>query len=133
MNPNHPQVAARAEYRCEYCHAPESVANFPFEIEHVVPTAHEGPNTGDNYALSCRSCNAHKSARTVGRDPEGEMVTRLFHPRQDTWEQHFRVDVGTALLEGLTPLGRATIACLNMNSPAQRAARPQWVRLNLFP
>ncbi len=133
MNPNHPQVAARAEYRCEYCHAPETVANFSFEVEHVVPAAREGSDTGENYALSCRSCNAHKSTRVVGHDPEDGMITRLFHPRQDAWEQHFHVDIETAVVEGLTPTGRATIVCLNMNSLAQRTARRQWMRLNLFP
>jgi len=33
----------------------------------------------------------------------------------------------------LTAIGRATIARLQMNSPAQLAARQQWVRLRLFP
>lgn len=37
MNPRYASVAARAGHRCEYCHAPEAVFNFPFEVEHVVP------------------------------------------------------------------------------------------------
>jgi hypothetical protein len=36
MNPFYPLVALRAYYRCEYCHAPEFVFSFPFEIEHVI-------------------------------------------------------------------------------------------------
>jgi hypothetical protein len=31
MNPHYPQVALRAGYRCEYCHAPEAVFNLPLE------------------------------------------------------------------------------------------------------
>lgn len=39
MNPRYGQVAFRAEHRCEYCHAPEAVFNFPFEVEHITPVA----------------------------------------------------------------------------------------------
>ena len=31
MNPHYPLVAERAGHRCEYCHAPEVIFNFPFE------------------------------------------------------------------------------------------------------
>ena len=41
MNPNYPFVAERACHRCEYCHAPEAIFNFPFEVEHIVPSVHE--------------------------------------------------------------------------------------------
>lgn len=133
MNPRHPQIAERAAYRCEYCHAPEVVSNFSFEIEHVVPSVHAGTDEETNLALSCRSCNAHKAVRISALDPHNGAVVRLFHPRMDMWEQHFDVDIETALVAGLTPIGRATVVCLDMNSPAQCAARRQWMRLDLFP
>jgi len=132
MNPYHPQVAARAGYRCEYCHAPESIFNFAFEVEHVIPAVREGGDGETNLALSCRACNAYKSTRTESLNPDG-VVARLFHPRQDVWERHFQVDAETGVIEGLTSVGRATISCLNMNSPAQHIARRQWIRLGLFP
>jgi len=34
---------------------------------------------------------------------------------------------------GAGPIGRVTVACLEMNSMAQVAARQQWMRLGLFP
>jgi hypothetical protein len=34
MNSFYTLVADRAAHRCEYCHAPELVFNFPFEVEH---------------------------------------------------------------------------------------------------
>lgn len=37
MNPFYTLVADHAAHRCEYCHAPELVFNFPFEVEHIVP------------------------------------------------------------------------------------------------
>ncbi|MDD1414047.1 hypothetical protein MEN41_05055 [Dolichospermum sp. ST_con] len=39
MNPFYHLVADRAFHRCEYCHAPELVFNFPFEVEHIIPIA----------------------------------------------------------------------------------------------
>lgn len=133
MNPRHPQVAARAGYRCEYCHAPEPVFKFSFEVEHIMPSVHAGSEDEANLALSCRSCNAHKSARLTGLDPENGATSQLFHPRQEEWERHFEFDVETCFIHGLTPVGWATVAALNMNSLAQCAARRQWIRLGLFP
>ena len=37
MNPQYAEVARRAGHRCEYCHAPEVIFNFPFEVEHILP------------------------------------------------------------------------------------------------
>ena len=36
MSPRYALVAARAKHRCEYCHAPEAIFNFPFEVEHIL-------------------------------------------------------------------------------------------------
>lgn len=33
MNLHYTLVGRRAGHRCEYCHAPEAVFNFPFEVE----------------------------------------------------------------------------------------------------
>ena len=131
MNPRYPSAAARADYRCEYCHAPEAAFNPAFEVEPSVPVVRKGEDAEPNLALSCRSCNARKSTRIHGLDLEE--VVALFHPRQDLWHQHFTADAEKAFVEGLTPTGRATVACLNMNSAAQCAARRHWMWLGLFP
>jgi hypothetical protein len=60
-------------------------------------------------------------------------VVRLFHPREDRWEDHFQVATMSGEIVGCTPIGRVTVACLEMNSMAQVAARQQWMRLGLFP
>lgn len=39
MNPHYPLVSRCAGHRCEYCRAPEAIFNFPFEVEHIVPSA----------------------------------------------------------------------------------------------
>jgi len=127
MNPHYPQVALRSLYRCEYCHAPESVFNFPFEVEHVVPVTQNGEDDEINLALACRSCNVYKSNRLQCLDPETQTMVALFHPRQNSWQQHFSTNIETSEIVGLTAIGRATIACLRMNSQPQLLARQQWI------
>lgn len=126
-------MALRAGHRCEYCHAPEEVFNFPFEVEHIVPISCEGADTEDNLALACRSCNLRKATHTSGIDPDSQVITSLFHPRENQWENHFRADTESGKIEGLTALGRVTLSTLEMNSQAQIAALRQWIRIGLFP
>lgn len=77
MNPFYPATAERAGYRCEYCHAPEEVFNFPFEVEHIVPSSGGGASVLENLALSCRACNTYKAAFEVGIDTETQ-IRHLF-------------------------------------------------------
>ncbi len=83
MNPRYQRVALRAGHRCEYCHAPEVIFNFPFEVEHIIPLSRDGEDTESNWALSCRSCNLHKWSHVSGMDAKGQKENRLFHPRED--------------------------------------------------
>ena len=108
-------VRERSAGVCEYCRLPESATVAPFEIDHVIARKHAGPTTDDNLALSCFYCNSAKGPNIAGLDPESGTVVRLFHPRRDTWADHFRWS-GDELL-GLTPVGRATVAVLQMNQP----------------
>jgi hypothetical protein len=133
VNPHYPQVAARAGHRCEYCRAPEVIFNFPFEVEHVVPTSRGGPDDEANLALACRACNLLKADAVTGVDEATGEDVSLFHPRRDAWDEHFRVERGTGAVEGVTAVGRATVARLQMNRPLSLAARQQWARLGLFP
>jgi len=133
MNPHYPEVALRAGHRCEYCHAPEAVFNLPLEVEHIVPLARGGEDTTTNWALACRACNLYKATHVSGSDPESHVVVRLFHPREDRWDDHFQVAPESGEMVGRTPIGRATVMRLGLNSTAQVAARLQWMRLGLFP
>ena len=123
MNPRYARVADRAEHSCEYCRAPEAVFNAPFEVEHIIPRLHGGTDTEENLALACRSCNGHKAAAVTHMDPQIGQTVELFHPRQDRWREHFRVDADTAEVVGITSAGRATVARLSMNSASQVGAR----------
>ncbi len=133
MNSNYSLVVERAAHCCGRCYWPEVVFNSAFEVEHVVPVAQQGTDAEDNLALACRACNLHKSDCRTGIDETTQTEARLFHPRQDRWEEHFQVAVESGMIVGLTAVGRATAARLNMNSSPQREARLLWIRLGLYP
>ena len=109
------KVIARAAGRCEYCRLPERVSELPFHIDHIIAEKHRGLTVLENLAWACFSCNIHKGANVAGIDPVTDEVVRLFRPRQDAWEQHFRWQ--GAWLHGLTSIGRVTVAVLEMNDP----------------
>jgi hypothetical protein len=115
------QVRQRAAFRCEYCHFPERFAELRFQFDHIRPEQHGGPTVPANLAWSCLRCNKHKGPNLSGIDPKTGRAVRLFHPRQDVWEQHFTW-VGPKLV-GLTAVGRATVSLLQCNDPDALLAR----------
>ena len=133
MNRNYFFVAERAEYRCEYCRAPEQVFNFHFEIEHIVPSSLGGKDVRDNLALACTACNLFKSNVIEAFDETTNRVVRLFNPRLDAWLEHFHVNTASALIEGQTAIGRVTITALHINSRRQILARLEWIQVGKFP
>lgn len=133
MNPLYPQVAARAGHRCEYCRAPEAIFNPGFEVEHVVPVSRGGQDDENNRALACRACNLFKADSLTGTDESTNADVRLFNPRQDAWDEHFRAEVERGLIQGVTPVGRAAVMRLQLNRSLSAAARQRWARLGLFP
>ena len=90
MNARYTRVALRAQKRCEYCHAPEEVFNFAFEVEHLFPQSRGGSDELDNLALSCYACNRFKSDFVTGFDEVIQQDVALFNPRRDLWEEHFQ-------------------------------------------
>ncbi len=108
-------VRNRAHHRCEYCLLPQSAAPFlTFHVEHVQAQQHIDDDSPENLALACPDCNRHKGPNLATLDPDTRTIVRLFHPRQDAWEAHFRFQ-GPVII-GLTPIGEATIRLLQMNS-----------------
>jgi hypothetical protein len=132
MNPNYNLVAKRAGHICEYCHAPEAVFNFPFEVEHIYPQALGGETNEENLALSCRSCNIYKSDRISIIDEETKTEIRFFNPRLDIWTEHFIFQKDSGEISAATEIGEVTIDCLKINSRAQIEARKRWTKLGLI-
>ena len=113
-------VASRAKYRCEYCHSPEEPCGYKFHVEHIIPKSKGGGDELENLALCCAPCNLHKSNK---EELDG---VRFFHPRKDSWDEHFCWNEDYTLISGKTETGKATISALNMNSPRLVRARKHW-------
>lgn len=108
-------VAERAGGRCEYCRCPAAYTPDPFAIEHIHPRVRGGTNQLSNLALSCQGCNNRKHTNTSALDPTSGQQVALYHPRTDRWQEHFAWSEDGLLMVGLTPVGRATIAGLELN------------------
>ncbi|WP_309721417.1 HNH endonuclease signature motif containing protein [Armatimonas sp.] len=111
-------VRERARGHCEYCLAPDDHSSASFTIDHLRPRSAQGSDDPANLAWSCWNCNSHKAAAMTALDPLTNQQVALFHPRTDTWEEHFRWDEEQVRVEGITPTGRATVERLQMNEPA---------------
>ena len=115
-------VRQRAENRCEYCQTHQDDSPLAaLHVEHIRPLKHGGSDDESNLCLACIDCNLHKGSNLTGVDPQTELVTLLFHPRSQRWNEHFRWD-GIHLV-GLTDVGRTTIRVLCMNSDEQLELR----------
>jgi hypothetical protein len=109
------RVRDRAGNRCEYCRIHQRHYTITFHVEHIVARQHHGSDDDANLALACHACNRHKGPNLAAMDPETGELTRLFTPRTDNWNHHFRIQAGRII--GLTPVGRTTVYVLNMNPP----------------
>ena len=74
-----------------------------------------------------------KGAEIEADDPKTGERTLLFNPRRHAWHEHFAYDPESGLLRSETPIGRATIDRLKMNTDWQIAARKYWSRDGKFP
>jgi hypothetical protein len=109
------RIRERAGGLCEYCRLPTGVHPAPFQIDHIIARQHGGSEDMDNLALACIHCNRHKGPNIAGVDYETGEVIRLFHPRRDEWEAHFRW--AGAEIVPLSSIGRVTVGVLFMNDP----------------
>jgi hypothetical protein len=90
-------------------------------VEHIIPGQHGGTSVSENLALAGPGCNLHKGPNLTGIDPDTGEVSRLFHPRQDVWQEHFQA-VATRTT-GQTTIGRTTAWLLAMNDEDQLRLR----------
>jgi len=125
------RVWQRAQGVCEYCRMPSRFYRAPFQIDHVIADQHGGKLTLGNTALACFHCNLNKGPNIAGKDPATGRTTRLFHPRRDEWDDHFRWH-GVRVV-GKTAVGRTTIRVLDMNHPAYLLVRKALKADGLFP
>jgi hypothetical protein len=115
-------VRRRAAECCEYCQRWQNDSPLiPLQIEHIIARKHGGQDSLDNLALACAECNLHKGSNLSGIDPESDQLVPLYHPRRDSWHEHFAW-AGMQII-GLTSVGRTTVRVLNLNAPARLQVR----------
>ncbi|PSB00926.1 HNH endonuclease [Merismopedia glauca] len=108
-------IQERAKYVCEYCHSPERLSANRFTFDHIIPKSLGGSDDIANLALACRRCNERRYNFVAGIDPQTQAIVSIFNPRQQKWEEHFIwLDRGV-IIEGTTPIGRATCIRLDLN------------------
>lgn len=108
-------VRERAQYTCEYCLIPEIGVLVPHQVDHVVAEKHSGQTEEGNLALACTVCNKFKGSDLASIDPTNGEIVRLYQPRRDRWDLHFKLEVGEMI--PLTAIGRVTVKLLQMNRP----------------
>jgi hypothetical protein len=125
------RVRSRAGLACEYCKLPQSAYTFRFPLDHIIAQQHGGATKENDLALACTRCNGFKGPNLAGIDPLTKELVRLFHPRRDTWNDHFRWH-GPRLI-GRTAIGRATICVLAINHPDVVRVRRSLIAEGAFP
>ena len=126
------EVRERAGNRFEYCRVrQEDDPLFVFHVEHILPRQHDGPDAATNLPLACYHCNRHKGPNLAALDSETNQLTRLFDPRRDRWDEHFRA-VG-AVIAGRTPIGRATVRLFKMNTDIRLDLRTELLANSRWP
>ena len=108
-------VIERANGCCEYCRSQAQFATQSFSVEHIIPLSKFGKSNSENLALSCQGCNNHKYNKTEAEDPISGRTVSLFHPRIQSWSEHFVWNDNYSLIIGLTATGRATVQALKLN------------------
>ena len=124
-------VAERADFRCEYCLIHEDDSYLSFQIDHIISIKHGGDDNLDNLAHSCVSCNRAKGS-DIGSVllPDRDFI-RLFNPRTDTWENHFKI-LGAEIIP-LSAVGKVTIKILGLNNELRLVEREALIEIGRFP
>lgn len=102
-------------------------------VDHWLARSNGGVTEFTNLCFACYRCDLFKGARYEAVDPLSGEGVRLFHPRVDSWLDHFAWDETGLRIVRLTTTGRATVIALNMNNDVIIDARRNWIRLGWRP
>lgn len=124
-------ILNRAGGSCEYCLLPGRYAVKQHQVDHIYAEKHGGETIEGNLCLCCVSCNLHKGTDLCSIDPLTGDIVPLFHPRRDTWAEHFQLN--GAVIEPLTAKARVTVRLLWVNDPKQIRERIVLIRTGRYP
>jgi hypothetical protein len=123
-------VYERAQNCCEYCLIPEFAGLFKHQIDHVIAEKHGGMTSAENLALACVICNKYKGSDIASIDTETDDVIRLYHPRRDSWREHFVLSKAQIL--PLRAIGRVTATLLQFNRAERLAERELLIKAGVI-
>lgn len=126
------QVRTQAVLRCEYCRLHENDSYYVHEVDHIYAEKHDGETVLHNLCLACADCNRHKSSNLCSLDPENGEIVALYHPRRQSWQDHFRLNTRTGIIEPLTHHGRVTAKVLRFNRMDLVIDRLHLIRLGKY-
>ena len=115
-------VRQRANNYCEYCGLSQDSEPLPFHIEHIIPRQHRRKRFRrkiSRWPVITAICI--KAQTFPGLIQKTRKLTRLFHPRLDDWDEHFKNRDGE--ISGLSAIGRTTAALLRMNEDGRLQLR----------
>ncbi len=121
------------DHRCAYCHTSQANSGSPMVVDHLPPLSKGGVTAFDNLCFACYRCNLFKGSRVTAIDPLSGEMAPLFDARRDRWDEHFTWDEAGVRILGLTAVGRATAAALNLNNDIILDARRNWMWLGWRP
>lgn len=124
-------VVERASGLCEYCLIHQDDAHFSFQLDHIISRKHRGPSTASNLSLACLRCNVAKGTDVGAFAGRPRQLVRLYHPRQDHWSEHFRLN-GARIIP-LTEIGEATVQLLDLNGSDRLLLRRALVKAARYP
>lgn len=127
------KIRLQAKNRCGYCQLPQKLNPTLLEIEHILAVSQGGTDDEENLWLACRECNSHKSSKVYGFDLKTNKKIKLFNPRKQNWNRHFKFSDDKTKIIGKTACGRATVEVLKLNSELLISVRKLWVEFDLFP
>jgi HNH endonuclease len=122
-------VIERARRKCEYCFVHEDNAGFPHQIDHIISRKHGGSSGIGNLAYACILCNRYIGTDIASIDRSGRPI-RLFDPRRDPWDEHFKLD--GPIIQPLTPIGDVTARMLRLNAAERVIERRMFQALGSY-
>jgi hypothetical protein len=126
------RLAEAAGDACSYCRSP-SLAGVPLAVDHIIPLAAGGADQRTNLCLACYRCNEFKGAQTAAIDALTSAMTPLFHPNQQSWDNHFAWSQNGLTIIPLSAVGRVTVDTLRMNDTWLQQARRIWMLAGIHP
>ena len=107
----------------------EDNAGFPHQIDHIISRKHGGSSGIGNLAYACILCNRYKCTDVASIDRSGRPI-RLFDPRRDPWDEHFKLD--GPIIQPLTPIGEVTVRMLRLNAAERVIERRMFQALGSY-